>query len=99
MQGSFVSISSRLDPGRPRWPGLWHGRGGARPGQPDHGYVAVTPDYEIRVSERLRSDWRNGKRYYPYDGKKLQHLPSDPSLRPSPDALAWHLDRVFKKAG
>ena len=65
----------------------------------DHGYVAVTPDYEIRVSERLRADWRNGKRYYPYDKEKLRFLPQDPALRPSQDALAWHMEHVFKKAG
>ena len=63
----------------------------------DEGYVAVTPDYEVRVSERLRADWKNGKRYYPYDHERLLHLPSDPGLRPSRDALAWHLEHVFKK--
>lgn len=65
----------------------------------DEGYVGVTPDYEVRVSERLRADWKNGRRYYPYDGKRLVHLPDDPELRPSRDALAWHLERVFKRAG
>jgi putative restriction endonuclease len=63
----------------------------------DEGYVAVTPDYEVRVSERLRTDWKNGKRYYPYDQERLLHLPSDPELRPSRDALAWHFEHVFKK--
>ncbi len=63
----------------------------------DEGYVAVTPDYEVRVSERLRADWKNGRRYYPYDRARLLHLPSEPGLRPSRDALAWHLEHVFKK--
>ncbi len=65
----------------------------------DEGYVAVTPDYEVRVSERLRADWNNGKRYYPYDHERLLHLPDDSALRPSPDALAWHFEHVFKKTG
>jgi putative restriction endonuclease len=65
----------------------------------DAGYVAITPDHEVRVSERLRTDWSNGRRYYPYDGKPMIHLPSDPAMRPSRDALAWHLEHVFKKAG
>lgn len=65
----------------------------------DEGYVAVTPDYEVRVSERLRADWRNGRRYYPYDGQRLLRLPEDPVQRPSRDALAWHLEHVFKKTG
>jgi putative restriction endonuclease len=63
----------------------------------DEGYVTVTPDYEVRVSERLREDWKNGRRYYPYDGRRLLHLPDDERLRPSRDALAWHVERVFKK--
>jgi putative restriction endonuclease len=65
----------------------------------DEGYVGVTPDYEIRVSERLRTEWNNGRRYYPYDRQRLLHLPDSESLRPSRDALAWHYERVFKRAG
>ena len=65
----------------------------------DEGYVAITPDYEVRVSERLRADWRNGKRYYPYDGQRLVHVPSATELQPSRDALAWHMEHVFKKTG
>ena len=65
----------------------------------DEGYVAITPDYRVRVSDRLRTDWQNGRRYYPYDGQQLLQLPDNPALRPSRDALAWHLAHVFKKAG
>lgn len=64
----------------------------------DEGYVAVTPNYEVRVSERLRADWQNGKRYYPYDHRPLL-LPADPALHPSRDALAWHLEHVFRRTG
>jgi putative restriction endonuclease len=65
----------------------------------DKGYVGVTPDYEVRVSERLREDWRNGRRYYPYDKQRLLHVPVSADSRPSRDALAWHFERVFRKAG
>ena len=65
----------------------------------DEGYVAVTPDYEVRVSERLRADWNNGRRYYPYDHERLLQLPSDRALWPSRDALAWHFEHKFKKTG
>src|SRR6185295_7659618 len=54
----------------------------------DEGYVTITPDHQVRVSESLRADWSNGKRYYPYDGKPMIHLPADPAMRPSRDALA-----------
>lgn len=63
----------------------------------DQGYVTITPDYVVRVSERLRSEWKNGRRYYPYDGQAL-HVPADAELRPSRDALAWHGERVFRRS-
>lgn len=65
----------------------------------DAGYVAITPDYEIRVSERLRSDYKNGKRYYPYHGQKLSCIPSDPAQRPSRDALEWHIAERYESVG
>lgn len=65
----------------------------------DGGYVGITPDYVVRVSDQLRADYHNGRRYYPYDGQRLVHLPADPRGRPSRDALAWHFENVFSKAG
>jgi len=54
----------------------------------------VTPDYEVRVSGRLRDDWENGHGYYPFDRQKLLVLP-DAETRPSPEALDWHRQRKF----
>lgn len=65
----------------------------------DEGYLGITPDYEVRISERLREDWQNGRRYYPYDKQRLVHLPSSVAERPSREALAWHFERVFKRTG
>jgi putative restriction endonuclease len=64
----------------------------------DAGYVTVTPDLEVRVSERLRLDFRNGRRYYPFDGKRLVSVPTDPFLAPSREALDWHLHHRFLSA-
>jgi len=63
----------------------------------DLGYVAVTPEYEVRVSPRLRKDWQNGRRYYPYDGQPLVQLPESTNLKPSQEALEWHLKKLFKE--
>ena len=38
-------------------------------------------------------------RYYPYDGQRLVRLPDAPEEQPSRDALAWHLEHVFKRTG
>lgn len=64
----------------------------------DEGYVGVTPDYRVRISERLRADWANGRRYYPYDDQPL-HVPADRQQQPSREALEWHFTHVFKRAG
>lgn len=40
----------------------------------DRGYVTITPDYVVRVSERLKTEFRNGRRYYPYDGQRLEQI-------------------------
>lgn len=61
----------------------------------DRGYVAVTPDYEVRVSGQLREEFKNGHRYYPFDGKRLVQLPRVREQQPSRDALAWHYENVF----
>jgi putative restriction endonuclease len=37
----------------------------------DHGYVTVTPDYVLPVSDRLRDEFRNGRSYYGLDGAKI----------------------------
>jgi len=57
--------------------------------------MTVTPDYEVRISRRLRTDYRNGRRYYPYDGRRLQVVPDRERDRPSSKALEWHARRVF----
>jgi putative restriction endonuclease len=62
----------------------------------DRGYVTITPDYVVRVSPRLRAEWQNGRRYYPYDGKQLENIPLDARQRPSEAALEWHEQHVFK---
>lgn len=61
----------------------------------DRGCITITPDHVLRVSQRLREEFGNGKIYYPYDG---QHVwtPLPPSLQPDRDALAWHAEVVFK---
>lgn len=61
----------------------------------DLGLVGVTPDYRVRVSPALRARWHNGRRYYAYDDKPLVAVPERTEARPSPAALAWHLEHTF----
>ncbi len=65
----------------------------------DRGYVTITPDFKVKVSPRLTTDWKNGRRYWLFDGKALEQLPGRVGDRPSEEALVWHGERVFKRAG
>lgn len=61
----------------------------------DLGYVTVTPDYRVRVSEQLRERWGNGKIYSPYDGQSVA-VPDRIDERPDPLLLKWHSETVFQ---
>lgn len=60
----------------------------------DKGYVTVDEDLKLRVSSRLKSEFKNGKTYYPLDGKKLT-VPLKRDEWPDLDALRWHRENVF----
>jgi putative restriction endonuclease len=64
----------------------------------DHGYVTVTPEYEIRVSPLLRKRWQNGARFYDLDRKPLRVLPDPKGCRPATGALRWHNEHIFERA-
>lgn len=61
----------------------------------DAGYVTVTPEYEVRVSSKLREKFSNGKIYYQHDGHPLVVLPKDVTSRPDVERLAWHGEKVW----
>ena len=63
----------------------------------DRGYVTVTPDYEFRVSRRLREDYDNGRVYYQHDGQTIW-TPAAPYPKPDPGRLERHASAVFLDA-
>lgn len=63
----------------------------------DRGYVTVTPDYEFRVSRRLREDYDNGKVYYQHDGQTIW-TPAAPYPKPDRARLEAHATRRFLDA-
>ncbi|MFA6414027.1 MAG: HNH endonuclease [Syntrophales bacterium] len=62
----------------------------------DAGLVSVTPDLRIRVSQRIKEEWFNGKVYYRLDNEPLSVVPIHPSMRPDPDRLDWHYHNKFQ---
>ncbi len=61
----------------------------------DAGLVTVTPELRIRVSDRIKEQWYNGKAYYRLHDQPLAVIPKLDSQRPDPDFLRWHLTERF----
>lgn len=62
----------------------------------DLGFVTVTPDLHIQVSQRIREEWFNGKVYYRLHGKPLTNLPDAPAQRPDAAFLLWHNENRYQ---
>ena len=60
----------------------------------DKGYVTITTDLRLQVSDRLRKEYRNGHTYYPFHDREL-HVPKSAADRPDPAFLRWHNEHVF----
>jgi putative restriction endonuclease len=61
----------------------------------DRGYISVSPDLRLEVSPRLKTEFENGRIYYEMSGSRI-HVPRNPNARPSPAALQWHRESVFR---
>src|SRR5204863_7930442 len=55
----------------------------------EQGYLTVTPDYTLEVSDRLRDDYQNGRRYYPLRGALIS-VPVMEAARLTDELLARH---------
>ncbi|HEX7740006.1 MAG TPA: HNH endonuclease, partial [Marmoricola sp.] len=65
----------------------------------DQGYLGVTPEFTLRVSDRLRKDSGNGVAYYEMAERgDVICLPERDAEQPDPEALAWHLNEIFRSA-
>jgi HNH endonuclease len=60
----------------------------------EQGYLTVTPNYTLDVSDRLRHDYHNGRSYYPLRGTQIS-IPATKNERPTRDLLEWHNQNVF----
>ena len=62
----------------------------------DLGYVTVTPDLHLEVSQKLKAEWENGREYYAHHGQPLKFHPTEEWNRPSRELLTWHNENRFK---
>lgn len=60
----------------------------------DKGYLTVTPELRLEVSGRLKSDYSNGRSYYPLQGHPVRP-PTSAEHHPAADYLRWHNENVY----
>lgn len=63
----------------------------------DRGYVGVSPDFTLKVSPSLRSEFGNGDEFYAREGDTIA-LPQAEADRPNTEFLQWHMDMVFRSS-
>jgi putative restriction endonuclease len=61
----------------------------------DQGYVTITPERRVEVSQRLRVDYENGRSYYPLHGQQIA-VPRAQIDRPGDAFLSWHNEHVYR---
>lgn len=63
----------------------------------DTGYLTITKDLVVEVSNRIKEEFQNGKEYYQYHGKNLLYLPNRFDDRPNAKYIEWHNENIYKQ--
>lgn len=62
----------------------------------DAGYLTITTDLKVEISNRIKEEFDNGKEYYRYHGKSLFVLPGRERDKPGSRFIEWHNEHVYK---
>ena len=62
----------------------------------DKGYMTVTNDYKVEVSNRIKQEFENGREYYRYHGNSILTLPNRVIDKPSNQFIEWHNQNIYK---
>jgi putative restriction endonuclease len=61
----------------------------------DKGYITVTPEHHVEVSQRIKDEFDNGHEYYSLHGNAMLPPRRKPDW-PLKDFLAWHNENVYR---
>ncbi len=61
----------------------------------DKGYMTITTDLHIEMSQRIKDEFDNGKYYFTFHGKEISR-PTQHFEQPAKEFLEWHNENVFK---
>lgn len=62
----------------------------------DQGYITITPNYQVEISNRIKEEFENGREYYQHHGKGLLFLPNNEIEKPNRNYLRWHNEERYK---
>jgi putative restriction endonuclease len=62
----------------------------------DTGYLTITTDLKVEVSNRIKEEFLNGREYYQYHGKELVTMPLKEIDRPNKQYIEWHNTNIFR---
>ncbi len=60
----------------------------------DQGYMTVTENYRVEVSQRIKEEYDNGKTYYAMHGNEIL-LPPNKNLSPAKEYILWHNEHIY----
>jgi len=61
----------------------------------DRGYITLTSNYKVVVSDRIREEFNNGKEYLALSGSSLHSIPEQNINLPSEQFVQFHNDHVY----
>lgn len=61
----------------------------------DKGYMTITTDLHIEMSQRIKDEFDNGKYYFTFHGKEISR-PMQHFDQPAKEFLEWHNENIFK---
>lgn len=61
----------------------------------DAGYITITPDLKVEVSNRIKEEFENGKEYYRFHGNNIYNLPIRLMDKPESKFVEWHNENIY----
>jgi putative restriction endonuclease len=61
----------------------------------DTGYLTITKELKVEVSNRIKQEFENGKDYYKYHGKDMALLPVRKDELPDTRFIEWHNQHLY----
>lgn len=61
----------------------------------DSGYITITKEYKVEVSNRIKEEFENGREYYQFHGRSILNLPSRAHDQPNVKYIDWHNTKIY----